>query len=229
MGIDYDLKLYPRVAETIEQAGPTTWRVTLRDGLQFQDGTPVTAQTVIDAIAPLSQEGHAGHNARIAKLLDLAGMSADGDRVVVFETNSPNAAFSWTLSDPGIAVLGPVSEAFPVNATGPFVLKEFVPEQLFRVEASSNYRLGAPALAEVRLVQVADSATAALAFEAGEVDLVINYPEADFERIKSTGAPRVFRADGTALLLHRECGERADGQSAGPACRVACDRSAGYR
>ena len=28
------------------------------------------------------------HNARVSKLLDLAGMSADGDYVVVFETNS---------------------------------------------------------------------------------------------------------------------------------------------
>jgi len=51
---------------------------------------------------------------------------------VVFETNSPNAAFPWTLSEPG--------------------------------------------------------ASAALAFEAGEVDMVINYPETDFERIQADGA-----------------------------------------
>ncbi|MCJ8310965.1 MAG: ABC transporter substrate-binding protein, partial [Rhizobiaceae bacterium] len=28
MGIDYDLKLYPRLAEKIDQAAPTKWRVT---------------------------------------------------------------------------------------------------------------------------------------------------------------------------------------------------------
>lgn len=54
MGIDYELNLYPRLAESIEQATPTTWRVTLRDGLTFHDGTSVTAQAVIDAIAPIS-------------------------------------------------------------------------------------------------------------------------------------------------------------------------------
>ena len=188
MGIDYDLNLYPRLAEGIEQASPTTWRVTLREGLAFHDGTPVTAQAVIDAIAPVSQEGHPGHNGRIAKVLDLAGMSTDGDRVVVFETNSPNAAFPWSLSEPGLAIIGAPSDAFPINATGPFVFKEAVPEQLYRVEANANYRLGTPGLDAVEVVAHGDPATAALAFEAGEVDMVVNYPETDFERIKGTGA-----------------------------------------
>lgn len=93
MGIDYGMNLYPRLAAGISQASPTTWRVTLREGLTFHDGSPVTAQAVIDAIAPISDEAHSGHNARVAKLLDLAGMSAEGDSIVVFETNSPNAAF----------------------------------------------------------------------------------------------------------------------------------------
>ncbi|SHF43630.1 peptide/nickel transport system substrate-binding protein [Ruegeria intermedia] len=188
MGIDYDMNLYPRLAESIEQASPTTWRVTLREGLTFHDGSPVTAQAVIDSIAPISDEEHPGHNARVSKLLDLAGMSIDGDRVVVFETNSPNAAFPWTLSEPAVAVLGEPSDAFPINATGPYVFKEAVPEQLYRTEANLNYWQGTPGLEEVRVVASANPATAALAFEAGEVDLVINYPETDFERIQETGA-----------------------------------------
>jgi len=188
MGIDYELNLFPRLASGIEQTSPTTWRVTLREGLVFHDGTAVTAQAVIDAIAPISNEAHAGYNARIAKLLDLAGMTTDGDTVVVFETNSPDAAFQWTLSDPGVAILGAASEAFPINATGPYIFREAVPEQLYRVEANLDYRLGAPGFQEVRVVASPDPATAALAFEAGEVDMVINYPESDFERIQETGA-----------------------------------------
>ncbi|MEM6986832.1 MAG: ABC transporter substrate-binding protein, partial [Pseudomonadota bacterium] len=174
--------------EGIEQTAPTTWRVSLRDGVQFHDGTPLTAQAVADAVAAISDEGHPGHNARIAKLLDLAGVSADGEHVVVFETNSPNAAFPWTLSEPGIAVLGAASDAFPINATGPYVFKEAIPKQLYRAEANANYRLGVPGLSEVRIVVSGDPGASALAFEAGEVDMVINYPEADFERIQADGA-----------------------------------------
>ncbi|MEM8787099.1 MAG: ABC transporter substrate-binding protein [Pseudomonadota bacterium] len=188
MGIDYELGLYPRLAEGIEQSAPTEWRVTLREGLRFHDGTAVTAQAVVDAIASISDENHPGHNARIANLLDLASMSVDGDRVVVFQTNSPNAAFPWTLSEPGIAVLGPASEDFPINATGPYIFREAVPEQLYRVEANADYRLGAPGFEEVRVVGIPDPGASALAFEAGEVDMVINYPESDFARIQETGA-----------------------------------------
>ena len=188
MGIDYDLNLYPRVAEGIEQINPSTWRVTLRGGTTFHDGTPVTAQAVIEAISAISQEGGVGYNARIASLLDLAGMTADDDLVILFKTNSPNAAFPWTLSEPGIAVLGPSSDAFPINATGPYIFREAIPQQLYRTEGNPAYRLGTPGLAEVRVVQAGEPATAALAFEAGEVDLVIDYQEADFARIQETGA-----------------------------------------
>lgn len=218
MGIDYDMTLYPRLAEGIEQSSPTHWRVTLREGVTFHDGTPVTAQAVIDGIAPISDKEHPGHNARVAKLLDLAGMSSDGDRVVVFETNSPNAAFPWSLSEPAIAVLGDPSDAFPINATGPFVFKEAVPEQLYRVEANRAYWNGTPGLEEVRVVATSNPATAALAFEAGEVDLVINYPETDFSRIQETGA-QGFSAPTARLYFYTING--ASGPMANPLIRRA--------
>ncbi|MEM1038683.1 MAG: ABC transporter substrate-binding protein [Pseudomonadota bacterium] len=188
MGIDYDLNLYPRLAEKIEQSSPTTWRVTLREGLKFHDGSAVTAQSVVDSIEAISKEGHPGNNPRVAKVLDLSAISADGDNVVIFETNKPNAAFPWSLSDPGVAILGAASDAFPINATGPYIFKEAIPDQLYRVAANKDYRLGTPGFEEVRVVVSPDPATGALAFEAGEVDLVINYPETDFERIQKTGA-----------------------------------------
>lgn len=188
MGVDYDLSLTPRLAEKIEQAGPTTWRVTLREGLTFHDGTPVTAQAAVDALSAIADEASPGHNGRLAALMDLASLFADGERTIVFETNAPNAAFPHTLSDPGIAILGEPSDAFPINATGPYVFQEAVPDQTYRVAANSDYRLGAPGLDGVTFTTAPDPSAAALAFEAGEVDMVINYPEADFVRIQETGA-----------------------------------------
>lgn len=188
MGIDYDMKLYPRVAQSMEQVDPTKWKVVIRNNVFFHDGSEVTAEAVMNAISAISDEAHLGYNARVVKLLDLKGMSVESDNVIIFETNSPNAAFPWTLSEPAIAVLGPVSEAFPINATGPFIFREAIPDQLYRAEANDNYRLGKPGLKEVRVVVSGDPATAALAFEAGEVDMVINYPEADFKRIQDAGS-----------------------------------------
>lgn len=218
MGIDYDMNLYARVAEGIEQVSPVQWRVTLREGVQFHDGSPVTAQSVVDSISAILEEGNAGHNARVAKLLDLAGMTTDGDRVVVFDTNKPNAAFPWSLSEPAVAVLGPASEEVPINATGPYIFRESVPEQLYRAEANPDYRDGAPGLSQVRVVVAGDPASAALAFEAGEADMVINYPEADFERIQSTGA-QGFSAPTARLYFYTV--NAANGPMANPLIRRA--------
>ncbi|WP_147114234.1 ABC transporter substrate-binding protein [Tateyamaria sp. syn59] len=218
MGIDYDLGLYPRLAESIEQLDQTTWRVTLRDGVTFHDGSPVTAQAVIDAIAPISDENDPAFNKRIAGVLDLADMSADGDTAVVFTTNSPNAAFQWGLSDPGVAILGTPSDAFPINATGPYIFREAVPQQLYRVEANADYRLGEPGFDEVRVVASPDPATASLAFEAGDVDMVINYPETDFARIQETGA-QGFTAPTARLYFYSM--NAASGPLANPLIRQA--------
>lgn len=201
MGLDHDMQLYPRLAEGIEQTSPTTWRVTLRAGVTFHDGSPVTAQSVIDSLTPISEEGHPAHNPRMVNLLDLAGMTTDGDRIVIFETNAPNAAFPWTLTEPGVVVLGEISEAFPINATGPFIFREAVTDQFYRVEANPSYRDGPPALAEATIRKMTDPAAAALAFEAGEIDLVINYPETDYERILSTGA-QGYAAPTTRLFFY---------------------------
>jgi len=110
MGLDRDLKLFPRLAETIEQTGPQTWRVTLRDGVLFHDGSPMTAQSVIDSLAPIAEEGHSAHNPRLVALLDLAGIEAVDANTLVFRTNAPNAAFPWTLTESGVTVLGPASD-----------------------------------------------------------------------------------------------------------------------
>lgn len=191
LGLTPEMELYPRLAESFEQTAPIIWRVTLKDGLKFHDGSPVTAQDVVDSFEPILDTENPVNNPRNARLLGLDRMEVEGDRVVVFHTKTPNAAFPWILTEPGVNVLGKPSEAFPINATGPFVFREAVPDQLYRAEANLNYREGVPALAEVRVLKVTDPAAAALAFEAGDVDLVINYPETDYERIVSTGVQGV--------------------------------------
>lgn len=57
MGIDYDMKLYPRLAQSVEQSSPTTWRVTLREGVEFHDGSPLTSDAVVSATAAAEGRG----------------------------------------------------------------------------------------------------------------------------------------------------------------------------
>jgi len=85
-GMDADFKVQPQMA-----AGHTTgedgklWRITLRDGLQFHDNTPVLAR---DVVASLQRWG--SHDAFGQALMAATDeLSADGDRVVVFRLKHP--------------------------------------------------------------------------------------------------------------------------------------------
>ncbi|MBL1420523.1 MAG: ABC transporter substrate-binding protein [Alphaproteobacteria bacterium] len=188
MGLTADMGLYPRLAKRLEQINETTWRMTLREDVAFHDGTALTAQAVVKSLAPILDPESEFHNARNARLLGIDEMVVEGNYVVTFKTKEPNAAFSWILTEPGVAVLGEPTDAFPINATGPYIFREAVKDQLYRVEANPNYRDGAPHIAQIRAMTVTDPSAAALAFEAGDVDLVINYPETDFKRITANGA-----------------------------------------
>ncbi|MEM7488652.1 MAG: ABC transporter substrate-binding protein [Pseudomonadota bacterium] len=201
--------------------------MTLREGLAFHDGMPVTAPAAVEAVSAIADEASPGHNARLAALIKVAVLTADGDRVIVFETNAPNAAFPWTLSAPGIAVLGALSDAFPISATGPYVFQEAVPDQIYRVAANPDDRLGAPGLEAATFVTTPDPSAAALAFEAGEVDMVINYPEADYARIQETraqgfAAPTARRYSYTANARSDPMADPLIGQAASHAIDRGC-------
>ena len=183
MGLDHDMQLFPWLAEGVAAVDDTTWRVTLREGLRFHDGAAVDAEAVVAAIEAVGQADHPGHNPRLVALLALEEVTAQDPRTVVFRTRAPDADFPHTLADPNLAIVGAPSDAFPINGTGPFVFREAVPNQLLRVEASPGFRDGPPRLDALRFVAIPDAATASLAFEAGEVDIVTNVSEADFPRL----------------------------------------------
>lgn len=146
IGLDRDLALFPRLAETMEQTDPKTWRVTLCGGVPFHDGRPMTAPSAIVSLAPLAEERHPARNPRQVALPHLAGLEAVDVSTLVFRTPAPNAAFPLTLTEAGVTVPGPASEAFPINASGHLIFREAIRDQLYRAEANRGHRDGAPAL-----------------------------------------------------------------------------------
>ena len=53
MKYGYDGELEPMLATEWKQVEPTTWEFTLRDDVEFQDGTPMDAEAVAAALAHL--------------------------------------------------------------------------------------------------------------------------------------------------------------------------------
>lgn len=203
LGLDHEMRLVPRLAVAWENAAPDTWVLTLREGVRFHDGGLMDAAAVKASFDVLGQEGHPGRNPRLLRLLDLAAVEAEG-MTVIFRTNRPNAAFPWALTEPSAAVLRPEgAPGLPLIGTGPYVFVANEPNRRLTVRAFPDYWGGAPQLAEIRFDAIPDAQTARLALAAGDVQLVINYPETDFARLArdGAGALQLFSAPTTRLFF----------------------------
>jgi len=141
------------------------WTFTLRSGVTFSDGTPLTGQTAADALELARQSGR--YQARLA---DIAGIAApeDAPRQVIVTLRRPNGALPLLLDIP-IALGNGDRPA----GTGPYVLSEA--GDALSLTARSGWRQsGEKALPvqSIPLRAVSRSDELIYAFDAGDVSLV---------------------------------------------------------
>lgn len=105
-----------------------SYRCTLRDGLKFSDGDPVTPddvkfsiQRVLDIKDPNGASG---------LLTNIDTMETNGDSEIVFHLKTPDATFPYKLSTPVAGILSPKSyepkklrAGFEVEGSGPYTFK----------------------------------------------------------------------------------------------------------
>jgi peptide/nickel transport system substrate-binding protein len=125
-----DGTLMPELAETWQQLSPTSWSFTLRNGVTFSNGRPLTAADVAANILALKQ----GENAVLPaarQIETIVRARAVDERTLIVETVEPNAIVPRELSaiyimEPehlrAVGIAGFVKN--PIG-TGPFVLKKW--------------------------------------------------------------------------------------------------------
>lgn len=161
-----------------------TWRMTLRAGASFHDGSPVTAEAVAASLRRALAKPGPLANAR------LASITADGPRVVELRTSTPFTPLLAFLAESSTQILAPASwdEAGALRAliaTGPYRLTTFQPPFRFEVERFEAWNGGPrPAIARATYESVARGETRALMAESGRADLVFTLDPAGTERLR---------------------------------------------
>lgn len=125
---DHDFSAKPFLAESIEAIDDKTFRVTLRDGLTFHDGSPLTADDVVYSLGDLGTADVASPNAE--KFSYLESIKAESTRAVIFKLKKPFAPFLTDLCAQGIvskkACLNRSKECRHENVgSGPYRVKEW--------------------------------------------------------------------------------------------------------
>jgi peptide/nickel transport system substrate-binding protein len=189
-GLDEGFSPQPQMVEghVVEDSGKT-WKITLRPGLRFHDGSPVLARDAVASIQRWMQTDAFGQNLRAVT----DELSAPSDNVFQFRLKKPFPLLPTALAKPSsyCPVMPERLAKTPVNVqvtemvgSGPFrfIANERMAGSLAVYEKFDGYVprpsgtpsfAAGPKIAYVDRVEwhtIPDAATAAAALQAGEVD-----------------------------------------------------------
>jgi peptide/nickel transport system substrate-binding protein len=160
---DKDGRLQPALASEyrIEQAG-LVYRFTLRQGLSFHDGSPVTAEDVKFTLEAAIEAKFRGFT-QIDRI-DVAG------NTLALTLKAPDPEFLPYLTQGIVPRNNPDREKNPIG-TGPFIIESYTAQQSLVLKKNPNYwKQGFPKLDKVTVVFVADSDALLLSLQGGNVD-----------------------------------------------------------
>ncbi|MGI6006947.1 MAG: ABC transporter substrate-binding protein [Ruminococcus sp.] len=178
--INDDLKVEPWLVESYERVDDLTWKMTLKDGIEFSNGKEMDGETVKECL-----ERTIEMNQRAVTMLNIASIEAEGQTLTI-KTNDINAALPNNMADCVCTILDVDTlgkeDIFPVG-TGPFVIESMGSEQM-ELTANDNYWDGEPKLDSVTIKYITDGNAQAMALDNGEVDLVFQLPSENIDQFR---------------------------------------------
>lgn len=180
--IDGNFDPQPMLAESAEMVNDTTWKITLREGVTFQNGDALDAQAVKDCLNRTMEM-----NARAKKSLDIANMEADG-RVLTVTTNSLNTAFENELCEPVASIIDVncgAEDEKPVG-TGPYKIDSVASNGDVELSSYDSYWQGEPNIKTVHAKYLTDDQSKVSALQSGEVSALMNVADDQLAALSDT-------------------------------------------
>lgn len=188
--------LVPELATAATIADPSTIDVTLRPHVVFSDGTPFDATAVKDGI--LRNEQAPKHGQFDSTLYDVSTIDVITPTSLVIHLSQPVAgAFYPLLAGEETFIPSPTAAAkgnlasHPVGA-GPFLLKQYVPDQKIVLVANPKYwNAKAIKISRFEMISTQGATQQLDALQAGSANLAVGLPASDAPAIRNSGSLRV--------------------------------------
>lgn len=182
-------ELEPLLAEKIEPGDePQTFILTLRQGIQFSDGTPFNAEAVkanLDWV--LNTDNAAPFRFLIDRIQEVVVID---DYTVQINLNSDFAPLAAHLSHGALAMISPAaleqgSEFLASNAigTGPYLLSNWARAESVTLERNPDYWGEAPKIDTLVFQVITEDGARLVALESGTVDIAVRVPPAEAARL----------------------------------------------
>src|SRR5262245_26066101 len=195
LATDSNFKVQPQMADWKVSDDKLTYTFTLRDGLKWHDGSPVTAEDCVASIKRWSKNETMGQT-----LMDFtASLEATDDRTITLKLKEPYGLVLESIGKPSsvvpfmmpkrLAETSPGQQIKEQVGSGPFkfVQSEFQPGVKAVYERNADYvpRKESPSwtsggkvvkVDRVEWIRMPDAQTAVNALQSGDVDFVENIP-----------------------------------------------------
>ena len=191
------LDLVPNLAQSFSQPDAKTYRIVLRQGVRFHDGTGLTPK---DVIYTLESWRDPAFNSPFRSLAErIVQISTEGEDTIIIQLSEPFAPFLTALTK-GIvpAHLGSARDfgEHPVG-TGPYRFGGWRRESNMLLKANGDYFGAKPKIPNLVFHVVKDDNTRVLKLLAGELDLVQNaVPVLLLDKVKMKGDLKVASEPG---------------------------------
>ena len=199
--------LEPVLATEWKQLNPTTWRMKLRPGVRFHDGSPLTAEDVIFSWKRAAGEGSDMRSA-VGAVKDIRKVDDSTIDIITAEPYPilPDVVTTWYIMSRKWAeenrATQPVDKrkgientaSFKANGTGPYRLRSREPGIRTVLQRNPNYwgKLDGN-VGEVIFTPIGNAATRVAALLSGEIDVTEPVPVQDVARVNANAGTRVMQ------------------------------------
>jgi peptide/nickel transport system substrate-binding protein len=191
--LDGSLTPQPALAESFTTKDAKTWVFTLRKGVTFHDGKPLTPADVVFSISRHKLPATSSKSKALADTIE--SVQATGPNEVTMVLNGPNADLPVILGTFHFHIVKEGTTNFAAGiGTGPFKLKEFKPGVRSVVVRNENYwKQGRPFLDEIEFVGIGDESARVNALLSGGMDLVGSVNPRSVARVSGTPGFSIFK------------------------------------
>jgi peptide/nickel transport system substrate-binding protein len=169
-----------------------TWTFTIRSGVTWQDGVPLTAHDIAFTYTFMMKYKL---QAFLAALADIKSVTAPNDTTVVITCTRPKADIlsMWVpiLPQHIWGKFHSYSQAYnfankpPIVGSGPFQVVQWAHGQYIRCVANKSYWAGAPKVGQLIFSLYTDPMTMASDLQSGVIQLAIDLPPAQIKSLQS--------------------------------------------
>lgn len=196
----------PALAESWESVDETTWRFNLRQGVEFHNGEPFTAEAVTSTFDLLmSEEGSSKYPAHVRNYGDIESVTATDDSTIEIVTASPNPLLPNEISIVYIVPpqywqeVGEETFATEPVGTGPYEVTTWDTQTIRLEQAENSWRQ--TQVPVIEYVVINDPAARVQALQSGQAQIIQSVSPDQLPTLEEEGFTSYVAPSGRLMSL----------------------------